>query len=506
MPFVMLAKKGHGILATTASSGTTDWTRILVVRQPLVIALGFLALVSLAPGVSPATNVVLVMCDDLGWGDVGFNGGKIIETPHLDRMAARGLRFSRFYAQSPVCSPTRGSCLTGRHPYRYGVYFANTGHIKRAELTLAELLRAHGYRTGHFGKWHLGTLTQTVRDANRGGLAKHRQHFSPPQENGFDVCFSTESKVPTYDPMRKPAGKARNAWDALPTDAESAAYGTHYWDHRGDIVKENLSGDNSRIIMDRAIPFIETAVADTKAFFAVIWFHTPHLPVVAGPEHQLPYQEVSNTLHRNYYGCVTAMDEQMGRLYDTLVQLKVQNDTLVCFCSDNGPEGNSDAPGSAGPFRGRKRSLYEGGIRVPSFIYWPREITLGRSTDYPAGTSDYLPTILDALNLKAPSARPLDGLSLLPLMKGQSNTRPKPIGFQSRDWAALSDNRFKIIGRISQDRKSEAWELYDLINDPAEQRDLADEHPELVSKMSRLLSTWQRSCRESDQGNDYQKP
>ena len=171
-------------------------------------------------------NIILVMCDDLGWGDVGFNGNKIIRTPHLDAMAKNSLRFERFYAAAPVCSPTRGSCITGRHPYRYGVYFANIGHMKTEELTLAELLKKHGYATGHFGKWHLGTLTKTETEANRGG-PRGIKNFSPPQANGFDVCFSTESKVPTWDPMLRPKNnKSKTWWDPA---KDNGPYGTAYW-------------------------------------------------------------------------------------------------------------------------------------------------------------------------------------------------------------------------------------------------------------------------------------
>ena len=155
-----------------------------------------LCLITTALGLSGALaaeepNIVLIMCDDLGWGDVGFNGNKVIRTPHLDAMAKGGMKFNRFYAAAPVCSPTRGSCITGRHPFRYGIPFANSGHMKPEELTLAELLKKQGYTTGHFGKWHLGTLTKTVKDANRGG-PRGAKNYSPPQVNGFDACF-TES-------------------------------------------------------------------------------------------------------------------------------------------------------------------------------------------------------------------------------------------------------------------------------------------------------------------------
>ncbi|MFC1759674.1 sulfatase-like hydrolase/transferase, partial [Planctomycetota bacterium] len=129
------------------------------------------------------------MADDMGWGDTGYNGHTEIQTPHLDQMAQEGLRFHRFYSAAPVCSPTRGSCLTGRHPYRLGIPGANAGHLKPEELTLAEILHDLGYQTGHFGKWHLGTLTKTIRDGRRGGTEKGTGHYSPPWENGFDSCF-----------------------------------------------------------------------------------------------------------------------------------------------------------------------------------------------------------------------------------------------------------------------------------------------------------------------------
>ncbi|RMF41624.1 MAG: N-acetylgalactosamine 6-sulfate sulfatase [Planctomycetota bacterium] len=444
-------------------------------------------------------NIVLMMCDDLGWGDVGFNGGTIIKTPHLDAMAKESLRFTRFYAAAPVCSPTRGSCLTGRHPYRYGIYFANTGHMKPEELTLAELLKDLGYTTGHFGKWHLGTLTTTQRDANRGGKPGNEKHYSPPQANGFDVCFSTESKVPTYDPMWKPrGGKDNNAWDALTDRSQAEPYGTAYWNERGERVTDNLDGDDSRVIMDRAIPFIEQAVEREQPFFAVIWFHAPHLPVVADAEHRALYPAAPSVRHRNYYGCITALDEQVGRLRRELRRLGVAKDTLITFCSDNGPEGKSDAPGSAGPFRGRKRSLYEGGVRVPGLIEWPGHVAAGTSTDFPAVTSDYLPTILDILDVEMVDARPIDGISLLPVLQGSQAGRDVPIGFQSGNQIAWMSDRYKIYRSGKAD-----WELYDLLADPAESRDLAARFPQVVEKMASQAEVWIASCRASDSGADY---
>lgn len=427
-------------------------------------------------------NVILLMADDLGWGDTGYNGHPVIKTPHLDDMAKSGLRFDRFYAAAPVCSPTRGSCLTGRHPYRYGITFANVGHMLPPEATLAERLRPLGYATGHFGKWHLGTLTVTEKDANRGG-PKGKAHFAPPWKHGFDVCFSTESKVPTFDPMKHPrTGKP---------------YGTHYWKQHGGKVVDNLDGDDSRIIMDRALPFIERSVQAKKPFLAVIWFHAPHLPVVAGPKHRKLYADQPENL-QHYYGCISALDDQVGRLRSELRRLGVADNTLLWFASDNGPEGRK-GPGSAGPFRGRKRDLYEGGVRVAGLLEWPARIKQPRIIKTPCCTSDYYPTILAVLGQEAGKPAPHDGVNLVALIDGKMKERPTPLGFQSGQQLALSDNRYKLIRPSAK----ADFELYDLIDDPGEKKNLAARKPDLAAKMKGIALRWQQSCKESAAGKDY---
>lgn len=444
-------------------------------------------------------NIILIMADDLGWGDPQcFNPDSPIQTPNLDAMAAAGMKLNRFYAAAPVCSPTRGSCVTGRHPFRYGVYYANVGHMREAELTLPELLREHGYTTAHFGKWHLGTLTKTIKDANRG--KKKPEHFSPPQNNGFDKCFSTESKVPTWDPMWKPSKDAsKTGWPYIEDLSTAVEYGTHYWNEDGQIVKDNLQGDDSTVIMDRVVPFIQQASEDKQPFFAVIWFHTPHLPVVAGPKHAAMYNEY-DSFKRNYYGCVTAMDEQIGRLRETLKTTGAAQNTMLWFCSDNGPEGSARKnPGSAGPFRGRKRSLYEGGIRVPGIVEWPAKVKPGSTTDFPAVTSDYLPTILDVLNAELSDNRPLDGISLLPMIEGRSQERQSPIGFLSKKKTSLITHRYKLY-RHDEEKN---WELFDLLADPSETKNLASQLPEKVEELAGILEQWRQSCDHSDQGLDY---
>ncbi|MDA1163172.1 MAG: sulfatase-like hydrolase/transferase [Planctomycetota bacterium] len=444
-------------------------------------------------------NVILVMADDLGWGDPRcFNPESIINTPNIDAMAAAGLKFNRFYSGGPVCSPTRGSCLTGRNPYRYGIYNANTGHMKAGEITLPEILRELGYATGHFGKWHLGTLTTQIKDANRGGPSG-KAHFSTPSMNGYDVCMVTESKVPTFNPMIKPPNASKNAWDVLSDGNSKQPYGTHYWNERGDVVTENLAGDDSRIIMDRAIPFIEQAVDRKRPFFTVVWFHAPHLPVVAGPEHVAPYLK-HGVYERNYYGCISALDEQVGRLRKRLRELGIAENTMLWFCSDNGPEGNEGkAPGSAGGLRGRKRSLYEGGVRVPGILEWPGHVTAGRVTEFPAVTSDYLPTVLDLLATSMPDDRPIDGVSLLPLIEGRAKVRNSPIGFQSGKQVSVVEDQYKLYSS----NEGRTWALYDLDNDRAEANDLAADNPDRVASMAAWATAWRASCSSSDAEVDY---
>ena len=454
------------------------------------------------------------MCDDLGWGDVGFNewpvpdghGGiqiesnKIIRTPYLNAMAKEGLKFNRFYSASPVCSPTRGSCITGRHPYRYGILYANTGHMKTEELTLAELLKTKGYATGHFGKWHLGTLTKKDKDANRGG-PKAKKHFSPPQLNGFDICFSTESKVPTWDPLIRPKGNSsRTWWDPVQERKNEEAYGTAYWNEKSEKVTQNTKGANSRIIMDRAIPFIQNATEKNQPFFSIIWFHTPHLPVVAGPKYTKIYKNYSK-YEQHYFGCITAMDEQIGRLRSKLRDLNVAENTVLFFTSDNGPEGQKGkAPGSTGYLNGRKRSLLEGGIRVPGLVEWPAKIKPGRKTDIPCVTSDYLPTILDMLEIKPITNRPIDGISLLPLLKNKMTNRGKAIGFESKGQTAWIGDRYKLYSSVKA--RSEP-QLFDLKTDPSEKKNLAKSKPILVKRLAKELAAWRSSCKLSAIGKDY---
>lgn len=442
------------------------------------------------------------MCDDLGWGDTGFNGNRIIQTPNLDQLAAKGMIFRRFYSASPVCSPTRGSCLTGRNPYRYGIYTANAGHMKPEEITLPELLKENGYVTGHFGKWHLGTLTTLIQDANR-GTPGDSTHFSLPSMHGFDEFFSTESKVPTWDPMISPAefdtinGESlRYGWKAIESGMKTNEYGTHYWKGMEMQETDRLTGNDSEIILDRALRFMENAVSANNPFLSVIWFHTPHLPVVADRINRDKYREFP-LQEQIYYGTISAMDEQVGRLWEKLGSWGIQENTMIWFCSDNGPEDRT--PGSSGPFRERKRSLYEGGIRVPAFCLWPGKIKGGTQTDFPAVTSDYLPTVLDITGIEYPDNRLIDGISLKEVVSGLKSVREKPIGFRYPGKMSWMTNQYKLISKDN----GKTFELYDLLGDMEEKSEISGENPELVDSLKLQLAEWLKSCMMSEYGRDY---
>lgn len=453
-----------------------------------------------AAAAAPPPNVILCMADDQGWGDTGYNGHPYLRTPNLDAIAASGIRFDRFYAAAPVCSPTRGSVLTGRHPFRYGIRFANVGSMKSEEFTLAEALKSRGYATGHFGKWHLGTLTRDIKDGRRGGPGT--KDYAPPWEHGFDTCFSTEQAVPTWDPMKE------------------QPFLTRYWMGPGKHATENLEGDDSRVIMDRAIPFLRSAARAGRPFFAVIWFHSPHAPVRGGDRYRAMYPGFSEG-EQHFYGCITALDEQMGRLRKELRDLGVASNTMLWYASDNGPEGRNPHEGrnrgSAGGLRGRKRSLFEGGIRVPGLLEWPGRVASPRATSIPCCTSDYLPTVLDLAGFPAAGRpEPLDGVSLAPLIDGRMTARPRPIAFQTTGGLegkeqrlgspplALIDNRYKFLSYLTKEEAAEDM-LFDIAVDPGERFNLVREMPQVAARMKAELAAFQESCRRSEQGADYRR-
>lgn len=435
---------------------------------------------------SDRPNIILIMTDDQGWGDTGYNEHPHLKTPHLDRMQGEGVTFTRFYSGAAMCSPTRGSCYTGRNPYRYGITFAMAGMLEPSEIPITSVLKKHGYTTGHFGKWHLGTLSRKKGDQKRWGtFAKQpERYYCPPWDRDVDVSFVTESKVPTWDPLVDP-GPIKKKKSGTPDSGKE--YGNDYFTGPGKTETENTKGDDSRILMDRAIPFIQDAVEKKLPFFAAVWFHTPHSPVVGGPKYREMYQDQPKHA-QHYYACLTAMDEQIGRLRAKLESLGVADNTMVFFCSDNGParQGSPRHVGTAKNLKGYKLSLNEGGIRVPGLMVWPEKIKEPYSVTTPCFTSDYFPTILAALKIPLPSDRTYDGIDILPFATGKQTEREKPLGFLNKDGkeAAWIANRYKLISR------EKGNELYDLITDPGENNNLIEAKPKIAKLMEAQLLNW----------------
>ena len=432
-------------------------------------------------------NVILCMTDDQGWGDTGYNGHKILKTPVLDEMAASGVRFDRFYAAAPVCSPTRGSVMTGRHPNRFGCFSYNYS-IRPQEVTLAEALKGAGYATAHFGKWHLGPV-KAASPVSPGGC-------------GFDEWLSHD-----------------NYFDLNPQLSRNGAK------------PERFRGESSDIIVDAALQFIRKAAGAKRPFLTVVWFGSPHSPHRALPKDKLPYKELPER-QQNYYGEIAAVDRAMGTLRRGIRKLGVADNTLLWFCSDNG----SRRPGSAGGLRGGKATLWEGGIRVPGIIEWPGRIRNAFATNVPASTMDIYPTIVDLVGLTVPGqVKPIDGISLHDLIDGRMKKRPKPIPFwvysrkegETEDvldaaalkgrwrtfknyrylkprtenfggWAALIDDRYKL-----HKRGRGGVQLYDLVADRGERRNVAREKPKVAANMKAALEACQASVERSLSGQDY---
>jgi arylsulfatase A-like enzyme len=416
-----------------------------------------------------------MMADDLGYGDTGFNGHPIIKTPHLDAMAESGAKLRHFYAGGPVCSPTRGTCLTGRHYFRYGIWSANVGHLPKQEINLARMLNEKGYATGHFGKWHLGTLSKT--HSPKGPKRKPAENFAPPWERDYDRTFVVESSVSTWDP-----GSDKNPFydDGVPLPGSA----------------ESLQGGAARVVVDRAIPFMEKAVTEKVPFLAVVWFNAPHEPIKAGPEYLKQYEGQGEAAH--YYGCITEMDEQIGRIRAALRKWDVADNTLLFFCSDNGPEGKAPKGSKVGitaGLRGRKRSLYDGGVRVPALAEWPGQIKPNRVIDVPCSTLDYLPTIAALTDYRMPDERPIDGQNVMPILKGETTLRKKAIPFRAKGNATIVADRFKLV--------LPSGELYDLSKDWSEKNNVASAHPERVQSMRKELMAYLESMRKSHAGEDY---
>jgi arylsulfatase A-like enzyme len=440
-------------------------------------------------------NIILVMADDQGWGDVGYNGYPFVQTPELDAMAEAGFVFDRFYAAAPVCSPTRASVMTGRNPIRAKV--PNHGRYMRPhEQTIAESLKAAGYVTGTFGKVHLGS-GQPDSPCNPTGM-------------GFDEWVI-----------------GLNFFDNDP-----------YLSRNGKI--EHRKGKGSVIAMDDAIAFLKSHGKSDQPMFAVVWFPSPHDPHQEVPDGPSLYDGKKQA---GYYREITLLDQQVGRLRRELRNLDIADNTILWYCSDNGGLNEATSGG-----RKRKGSIYEGGLRIPGIIEWPARNLKGR-TAVPAWTCDMYPTLLAMAGVESTFPHPIDGTDISDVISGKADTRSRPMGFWhgfQQGQSTWSDRIQKAImkkqqagaplphdeHRIRKDvdefpqfpedtaKGHAAWtdwpwklhringqkyELYNLADDPLETTDRSadPDKQKRLGSMKTALDEWMRSVVGSINGKDY---
>ena len=473
-------------------------------------------------------NIILMMGDDHGWEETGYNGHPHVKTPVLDEMAATALKFERFYAAHPSCSPTRASFLTGRHPNRMGT-FTPGWSFRPEEITSAHLLSKAGYHCAHLGKWHVGAV-------------KKESPVSP-LSMGFHECLSHDNFFEMNPSLSRNGGPP-----------------------------ELFKGESSEILIREAIQVIERAQKAGKPFFQVIWFGSPHEPYSGLPQDLALYDDLpakytkqvkitsnetgggtkrpQGEVLRERYAEITAMDRAIGTLRKHLAQNGLRENTLLFYCGDNG---TSPDAALGFPHRGAKATFYEGGTLVPGLIEWPARIPKPRSTSVRASTSDLLPTVAAIAGQALPD-RPLDGIDLAPVLDGTMTARPTTLHFweyqaggktargepyidpelqkgttplvkkmggkATRDFTNF---RHPVISKedhlgarsiIEGDHKlvihdlkqgEPRIELFDLKTDPAEKTNLAEKQPDLVKSLQSKLRQWQDGVLKSLTGADYRK-
>jgi len=430
-------------------------------------------------------NIVLVLADDLGYGDLHCYGGNALQTPNLDRFASEGLRLTSCYAGHPNCSPSRTALMTGRTPTRVGVRNwipeDSPMHLRRSEITIATLLKQAGYSTCHVGKWHLN-----------GAFNKPTQ--PQPGNHGFDYWSSTQNNaIPSH---RNPNNFVRNGKPV----GEQEGYSAH-------------------LVVSEALNWLKSERDGAKPFFLYACLHEPHEPIASDEKYTKLYPSDDPT-YSAHHGDITQMDDAFGRLMRGLDELQLRNNTLVMFTSDNGPAITPRHPhGSAGPLRNKKGSVYEGGIRVPGILRWPGKIEPGRESDEPVCGVDFLPTACEISGITAPAGRALDGTSIVPVFDGGKVHRKTPlywhfnqaiggpqVALRSGDWKILAtlDKAAQagtaLTSQTEADFKSaelKAFELYNLATDIGETKNLAGNQPERFREMQALLAAKYHDVRDS---------
>lgn len=433
-------------------------------RKPLWLLLVWLCCHSVFAA-ETRPNLLLIVTDDQGYWDLSATGNPTITTPNLDSIARDGVQFTRFYVQ-PVCSPTRAGLMTGRYYLRTGLYNTRFGgdSMGLGETTLAEALKQSGYRTGLFGKWHLG-----------------QYHGYQPQQRGFDEFLGHyHGHIERYEYA-----------DQLV--------------HNGQPVETR--GYVADLFTDAAMEFIDTTTRTKKSpFFCYLAFNTPHSPHILDTSHLNQakgdaliekYQKLGLPIHEaRIYAQVERIDQNIGRLLAHLKEAGLAENTAIAYMSDNGGVSKY----WQGGMRGNKASVYEGGVRSPLFVRWPGHFPAGTKVTAQASHVDIFPTFCELAGATIPSDRTLDGLSLLPLLKAGHGEQLHPYIYSTWNrffpdaderWS-ISDPQFKLLGQFGSKDKADTakWQLYDLMNDPGEQKNVAAKHPDKVKALRAEFVRW----------------
>ncbi len=438
------------------------------------------------PQMKNKPNILILLADDLGYGDLSAYGSQSIETPHLDSLASAGVKFTRFYAGSAICSPSRACILTGKFSLRFNArrYFNDKEmHLPPESVTLPEILKQEGYQTAHIGKWHLGGLRPMDYEARQAG----EEALPGPLEHGFDYYLTNVEGDPIRPRLINERKLYREGGKYLIENDQRLPERDEHW---------------TEIKVSKAIELTDGWKKQDKPFYLQIWFDVPHTPYEPAPEpHLSKYNSLGVTGDQLYFrSMVSHLDEQIGRLISHLKSTGQFENTLIVFSSDNGPA----YQGSPGPFKGGKTDLHEGGIRVPTFFVWSGKIKAHNHTFQAGHFADILPTICEIANIKTKLLDDLDGISLLPVLQGRTmeervllwqmdlyksfqnqGEKPKPYATS----VAMRGN-MKLLADSLQ-----PVELFDLAQDHREIYNILGESEELTNELQKAIKEYHAAPR-----------
>ncbi|MDF2962613.1 MAG: sulfatase [Paenibacillus sp.] len=424
-------------------------------------------------------NFILVYCDDLGYGDLGCYGSDV-KTPHLDRLASEGIRFTKWYSNSPVCSPSRASLLTGRYPAKAGVSHILGGKRGTAGLplelpTLPNVLKSQGYRTALFGKWHLGASTEYG-----------------PNAHGFEEFFGFRAGCIDYY-------SHIFYWEQA-----AGVNPVHDLWHNEQEVWEN-GRYMTEVITEKSVAYIESSEAD-EPFFLYAAYNAPHYPMHAPKPYVDRFPDLPPD-RRIMAAMIAAVDDGIGEIVEALKRKGIYEDTVIFFSSDNGPstesrnwlDGTEDLyyGGSAGIFRGHKASLFDGGIREPAILSYPSGFAGKQVNDGLCAMMDIYPTFLELAGIIPETYEP-DGTSLKAVIEGSAVSEGRQLFWEYGDQLAIREGKWKLVlnGKLDFSRKAaESVHLSDLDQDPGERINLAGEHPDIVKRLETDVRRWYSSLK-----------